>query len=66
MATTIQIKETTKQLLDKLKIKEEKKSYDEVIEEILKKEIKIPDMFGFTKKKLLKFNKEDEMNFNEI
>lgn len=34
-------------------------------EEILKRE-KNFDLIGFTKKKPLKFNKEDEINFNEL
>lgn len=66
MVTTIQLQETTKQLLDNLKAKEKKESYDVLIRHLLKDRIKVSDMFGFTKKKPLKFNKEDEMKFNEI
>ena len=66
MATTIQVKEPTKQILEKLKIKEKLDSYDDLIKHLLKKHIEIPEMFGVTKKKPLKFKKEDEMQFNEI
>ncbi len=66
MATTIQLKETTKQLLDKLKFKEKVNSYDEVILNLIKEKIKLPEMFGFTKSKPLKFRKEDELSFNEL
>mgnify|MGYP001604261742 FL=1 len=66
MATTIQLQETTKQLLDSLKAKEKIESYDIVIQHLLKSHIKISDMFGFTKKNPLKFSKKDEMQFNEL
>ena len=65
MTTTIQIKETTKQILDRLKLKEKKESYDEVIKQLLGDKVG-KDMFGFTKKKPLNFNKEDETGFNEV
>lgn len=65
MTTTIQIKETTKQVLDRLKSKEKKESYDEVIKQLLEDKLGV-DMFGFTKKKPLNFKKEDEMGFNEL
>ncbi len=66
MVTTIQVQETTKQLLDNLKTKEMVNSYDMVIRRLLNDRIKVEDMFGFTKKKPLKFSKKDEMKFNEI
>ena len=65
MATTIQIKETTKQMLDNLKSKKKSSSYDELIRNIISEKSK-QNMFGFTAKKPLKFKKEDEMIFNEL
>jgi len=66
MATTIQLKETTKQLLDNLKTKEKIESYDIIIQHLLKTHVDVSDMFGVTKKKPLKFSKKDEMMFNEL
>ena len=66
MITTIQVKETTKQLLDKMKFKEKANSYDEIIRNLLQNKLKIPDLFGATKHKPLRFRKEDEMSFDEL
>jgi len=66
MTTTIQVRETTKQILDSLKSKEKKGSYDEVIVHLLKVKIELNDMFGYSRKNQLKFKKEDEMVFDEI
>lgn len=66
MVTTIQLNETTKQLLDKLKAKERAESYDALVRRLLESRIEIKDMFGFTKKKPLKFGREDEMDFDEL
>ena len=46
MATTIQLKETTKQLLDNLKTKEKIESYDIIIQHLLKTHVDVSDMFG--------------------
>ncbi len=66
MATTIQVGETTKQLLDRLKGRESVETYDQLIQHLLRNHEKVSDMFGFTRKKPLKFRKEDEMKFNEV
>lgn len=66
MATTIQVGETTKQLLDRLKGRESVETYDQLIQCLLRNHEKVSDMFGFTRKKPLKFRKEDEMKFNEV
>lgn len=66
MATTIQVRETTKQLLDSVKTDEEFESYDEAIRHLLKSHVEVKDMFGATKKKPLKFGREDEMVFHEL
>ena len=66
MVTTIQVQETTKQVLDNLKNKERAKSYDVIIRHLLKEHVEVSDMFGFTKKKPLKSSRKDELKFNEI
>ena len=64
MATTIQISDTTKQLLSKLKTQEHAASYDEVILHLVKKKTKSPpSMFGTAKG--MKWEKENRMEFNE-
>jgi len=66
MPTTIQVQETTKQLLDQVRVKEHDKTYDQVIRNLLTKHMKIPLLFGITKKNPISFKKEDEMEFNEV
>lgn len=66
MVTTIQLNETTKQLLDKLKAKEKAESFDELIRRLVESRVKVRDMFGFTRQKPLKFSRKDEMDFNEL
>lgn len=59
MATTIQVSDTTKQMLDMLKEKKHAKTHDMLIHELLEKEAKIPkSMFGSIKG--LKWNKEED------
>ncbi|MBI4450859.1 hypothetical protein HY642_02705 [Candidatus Woesearchaeota archaeon] len=60
MNTTIQISMLTKQRLDNLKIKEGAKSYDEVLQHLLKKHIiPIESMFGAFKG-MTPWNKETD------
>ena len=66
MVTTIQLNETTKQLLGKLKVKEKAESFDELIRRLVESRVKVRDMFGFTRQKPLKFSRKDEMDFNEL
>ncbi len=66
MATTIQVGETTKQLLDRLKARESVETYDKLIQRLLQNHEKVSDMFGFTSKKPLRLRKEDEMKFNDV
>ena len=66
MVTTIQLQETTKQLLEKLKAKEKAESFDELIRRLVESRVKVRDMFGFTRQKPLKFSRKDEMDFNEL
>jgi len=66
MVTTIQVKETTKQLLDRVKSEEQQETYDDLIKTLLIKRLNVPELFGMTKKQPLHFKKEDEMEFNEV
>jgi hypothetical protein len=63
MATTIQVREVTKQRLDLLKEKLGASSYDEVISRITSKELGVPkSMFG-SMKGLGPWTKADRMRF---
>jgi predicted CopG family antitoxin len=64
MATTIQISDETKQLLSSLKT-EERKTYDEIIKALIKKQNLTPQsMFGTHKN--LRWNKEeDRLRFDD-
>ncbi|MBN2422301.1 hypothetical protein JXB41_03675 [Candidatus Woesearchaeota archaeon] len=67
MATTIQVKDTTFQLLKTLKEKEKVTSYDEVISGMIKEKLQVKEsMFGSMKGKLKPYNKkEDRMKDRE-
>ena len=65
MATTIQVSDTTKQMLDMLKEKKQAKTHDILIQQLLQTEMKIPkSMFGAIKG--LKWKKEDRADFHEF
>ena len=65
MATTIQIRESTKQMLDRIKETEHVQTFDDVIVELAKNKLKVPkSLFG--KGKISKFKKEDRMSFHEL
>ena len=65
MATTIQISDTTKQVLEKLKEKEHALTYDEVIQHLVKKHTKVASsMFGTVKG--LAWKKKDRLDFDEL
>ncbi|MBI5393534.1 hypothetical protein HZA96_06720 [Candidatus Woesearchaeota archaeon] len=66
MISTIQLKQTTKQRLDSLKNKEKLQSYDQVIVHLLSSHKDVPEMFGFNRKKPIRFTREDEMKFHEL
>ena len=58
MATTIQVSETTRQLLDSYKKKMHASSYDMIISKLMSEKMKIPkSMFGAAKG--IKWSKED-------
>ena len=63
MPTTIQLKNSTLDKLKKLKQEKKAKSYDEVIENLIKHELNLPEsLFGFMKGKTNSFqrDKDDE------
>lgn len=67
MATTIQVSDTTKQMLEILKEKMQAKTHDTLIRQLLETETKVPkSMFGALRGKKLKWGKEDEFDFNEL
>jgi predicted CopG family antitoxin len=64
MTTTIQVSDTTKQLLEKLKEKEHARSYDEVIKDLAEKKMRIKkSMFGSVPG--LKWQKKYRLDFDE-
>lgn len=66
MATTIQISDTTKQMLEKLKSNEQMETYDKVIQHLVKKHTHVSkSMFG-SNKKLTWRKEEDRMKFHEL
>ncbi|MBI2109870.1 hypothetical protein HYT58_01705 [Candidatus Woesearchaeota archaeon] len=65
MSTTIQISNTTRQILEKLKTREKVESYDRVIQNLVKLHTKIPpSMFGSFKE--LKWKKGDRLDLREL
>ncbi|MBI2144177.1 hypothetical protein HYU17_03440 [Candidatus Woesearchaeota archaeon] len=66
MPTTIQVSDTTKQLLDLLKEKKQAKTHDKVIQQLAQAEMKIPSsMFGAAKGMRWKRG-EDRAVFREL
>jgi predicted CopG family antitoxin len=66
MNTTIQITKITLEKLKKLKEFMNLSSYDELINELIRKAQDLPDsMFGIDKGKIKKFSREDRLEFRE-
>ncbi len=65
MATTIQVRESTKQMLEELKLQSNAETYDEVIARVIAEKLKAPkSLFG--KIKLSPYIREkDRMKFRE-
>lgn len=64
MATTVQIQDSTKQLLMVIKEKKEMPTYDAVIRELIEEKISIPkSLLGYTKGKL---KKVEHVGFHEL
>ncbi len=66
MATTIQVSDETKQLLEKIKEEDEAVSYDEIIKKLLGKHTKIPvSLFGCGKG-MKQWAKKERMIFHGL
>ncbi len=62
MSTTIQVKRRNLRLLEALKKRMDLRSYDEVIEWLLREKAEVPkDMFGIDRGKISKFTEEDRL-----
>ncbi len=62
MPKTIQVRDETYHALERLKRRFGAKSFDEVIERLLLKELGLPeDMFGVDKGRITPFNEKDRM-----
>ena len=67
MPTTIQLKNSTLNKLKKLKQEKKANSYDEVIEELIKHELNLPDsLFGFMKGKTQSFQRNMDEDYHEL
>ena len=67
MPTTIQLKNSTLNKLKKLKQEKKANSYDEVIEELIKHELNLPDtLFGFMKGKTRSFQRDQDDEDHEL
>ena len=65
MPTTIQVSDTTRQVLERLKEQQHAASYDQIIQQLVQKQNKVPtSMFGALKG--LKWKKEDRMETHEL
>ncbi len=65
MATTVQINESTRQMLERIKDMDNIPTFDQVISELAKERIKVPkSLFG--KGKITRFKKEDKLKFHEL
>lgn len=65
MATTIQVSDTTKQMLEMLKEKKQMRTHDQLIQHLIEEKIAVPkSMFGAIKG--LKWKKEDKADFHEF
>ena len=67
MSTTIQIRDSTHQMLKKLKDEENASNYDEVISKLAQEKLKIPkSMAGVLREKPVEYNKkEDRLDIDE-
>ncbi len=67
MATTVQISESTRQMLEKIKQEGGLVTFDNVIAELAKEKLDVPrSLFGIGKGKISEFKKEDRLKFHEI
>jgi len=64
MTTTIQVSDNTKQLLERMKKEQKERSYDAVIQHLVRKDLKVAEsMFGAVKGTVWK--KSDRLKFHD-
>jgi len=67
MATTIQVRESTKQMLEQIKELENISTFDDVITKLAEEKLSIPkSLFGKGKGKISKFKREDRLELHEL
>ena len=67
MVTTIQVKESTKQMLDKLKELDNKPTFDSVITGLAEERLSVPkSFFGKGKGRVSKFKRSDRLKSHEL
>ncbi len=67
MPTTIQLKNSTLNKLKKMKVEKKVNSYDELIEELIKHELNLPEsLFGFMKGKTQSFQRDPDDKDHEL
>ena len=67
MATTIQVRESTKQMLLRIKELEARPTFDDVITGLVKEKLSIPkSFFGKGKGKISAFNRKDRLQLHEL
>ena len=63
MATTIQVSETTRQMLEMVKKKMGAKSLDETLQKVLEEQLDVPkSMFGTLKGKMKPFTRKERLD----
>ena len=67
MATTIQVQESTKQMLERIKKMEDMQTFDSVITSLAEERLSIPkSFFGKGKGNISKFKREDRIKLHEL
>jgi len=65
MATTIQVSDGTRQVLERLKKQQHATTYDQVIQQLIQVKTKVPTTM-FASVKGMKWNKKDRVVFHEL
>jgi len=67
MATTIQVRESTKQMLERIKELDNISTFDDVITNLAEEKLSIPkSFFGKGKGKISRFKREDRLKLHEL
>lgn len=65
MATTIQVSDGTRQVLERLKKQQHATTYDQVIQQLIRVKTKVPATM-FASARGIKWNKKDRIDFHEL